>query len=298
MENLKKNLNIDEFLPSRNGFLEHKLDSWGDYLELSNSLKESSNFIFRGQCDSSWELIPTLTRHLAVVNKRFIKLSKAMAVFKGGGDIGEDLIEEDRYSVFSDLFVTDKEIEAHLERFKKSIQGMHDDRPEFFKSFINIKNEVWALGQHYGLGTPLLDWTTSPLIAAFFAFEPKKDPDSSQGERVVYAIDKTKLDKLKVGESKVELFEPSYNGNKRLAAQSGLFTYVPNGVCLNELVKRCYKDVDGNEYVLIKLIIPGDDRDGFLRLLNSKENINNSSLYPDLIGVSRHCNLHFEIDDY
>lgn len=53
-----------------------------------------------------------------------------------------------------------------LEEFGIKMRDFKDwigEDPERIKHF-------WALGRHYGLETPLLDWTTSPFIAAFFAF--------------------------------------------------------------------------------------------------------------------------------
>ncbi len=184
-------------------------------------------------------------------------------------------------------------IEDHLNAFKNASKGRRGKNPQVLQN----DNEWWALGQHYGLATPLLDFTRSAFVALYFAF---CDETYSGENRAVFALHahnlQEKMDKSKkVGKNKVELFYPTYDGNDRLIRQSGLFMKLPIKSNLEQIVKAHYENhTDG---ILLKIKIPNQDVGECLTMLN-RMNINHSTLFPDLYGAAKFVNCLFDKPKY
>lgn len=75
----------------------------------------------------------------------------------------------------------------HLERFKKYSVGRIDNIEKY------SDKELWAIGQHFGLKTPLLDWTVSAAIALYFSFESKIE--NNENYAGFYAINANEINK-------------------------------------------------------------------------------------------------------
>lgn len=247
------------------GVLTFALSDWKYFDALVNQrLMEFSNYIWRGQASAEWKLESTLDRALRKAKKYY----------------SPDVRDE------------------HLEAFKKAARGRRGANPPAIKS----EDEWWALGQHFGLATPLLDWTRSPFVAAYFAFVNEQCEGATRRavfafQHILVADECAKRAKATGGkyERECRLVIPMSDENSRLVSQGGLFTRAPDGVDLETWVREHFKGFPKG--ILIKITIPNRCRSQCLRALN-RMNINHLSLFPDLYGSSKHCNQGLSIDGY
>jgi hypothetical protein len=257
------------------GTITFRLISWSrffDFLEaeiFNPSVASKPTYIWRGQRRKDWSLSSSLDRLFGKLN-----------LLTAGPSVLENRLAE------------------HLGSFKYATRGRRGYNPASL-----LENEWWALGQHFGLATPLLDWTRSPFAAAYFAFEElASDPTDY---RVVYGLARNAVTKkseeiteivsdlqIKQRAPVIEFIDPMSDENQRLVSQDGLFTRSPIGVPIEQWVAREFEG--SSSAILLRIEIPDTDRLPCLRTLN-RMNINHLSLFPDLTGASRATNLKLEL---
>ena len=243
------------------GFLEADCDSLDDAAPILKYFADDLGFVFRGQADSTWALETSLDRLFKRINPTDIDLDST-------------------YDFLLDYFVS-------------SIRG----RTEIPKNVEKNRDEIWALGQHNGLATPLLDWSKSFHAALFFAFV--ESSQCSSGRRTVWALHTDGIiDRMgsynhqKEYKDTYTFIEPITDHNPRLINQAGLFTKQPLSFDPIQWVKSNFRG--SRETYLFKINFPNTERIdilGKLRLMN----VHSATLFPDVIGASLYCNETLEL---
>jgi len=182
-----------------------------------------------------------------------------------------------------DFELRDKEQEL-LEEFKRL------GRSKISPDILDNDWDLLAFAQHHGLKTRLLDWTTNPLIALWFAFWDNIDDEDEDVSVWVLYLDKGSLAETDTGSPLTQDLTLAFKPNhitQRITAQNGWFTthkYFDN-------TGRVTKLDNSGKYIkrLNKLLFSREQRDEILLQLD-RLGVNSSSVFPDLGGLTNYLN--------
>jgi hypothetical protein len=247
--------------------------SWLSFVDfIYNKFRASHGVVWRGHADPTWRLHPSLVRELAQDHE-------AEGLNIDDPELLGSLIKDD--------------IGRSFISFRRQLKTFHDYADKKLKDL-----DVWALGQHHGQQTTLLDWTASPYVAAFFAFSGLRPSTISKDSFIqLYGLSVDNLAKNKIGlnsnqkdtKSTFRIVTSPYATNRRMIAQQGSLTYVWPPIELEALVRQRF--VGEEEVALLrKVLIPQSEWSDFVISLTFM-NINYRTLYPDLLGASLHANM-------
>lgn len=200
--------------------------------KLFETYNHKNNFIFRGEGSEKYTLLPTSLRpqnmikiHNAIRGEYKKEFTQVMCEFR--------LLQEFYvYAKNNNLDIPDCE---HFNRSENPLDNRFwwEEEIEDFTIPHNLES-LFALAQHYGTYTRLLDFSKDLNVGIYFGltgamyrmknYSPKKI-FNIQENFILWSIDVEKLSLLNKNSFPIILLENTYGTNENLKAQSGVFLY-------------------------------------------------------------------------
>ena len=195
-----------------------------DFWELLSPQKtlgdKGGQFIYRGQRDANWKLIPSILR-----NNTLAKIISQAIPVTADQQISTEIKILEKFINQCDLLglkiANDSaELRGKLNSKIHPVDNYYSNPSEWPNEKLI---ELMALAQHHGLPTHLLDWSKRSYVAAYFAASAAlAHPDFSveNPKIAVWALHMENIDQYK----NIQIIKVPGSTSSNLAAQSGLFT--------------------------------------------------------------------------
>ncbi|WP_288379821.1 FRG domain-containing protein [uncultured Massilia sp.] len=175
--------------------MEHEIKNVAEFVDYVLKVSLGQNMLYRGHSSRAYELIPSLGRHVA---------------YRNGEKCDPNYLRQ-------------REIQV-LEDFRGSSVPYIADRN---RTMLDVMSQA----QHHGIPTRLMDWTTNPLVALYFAVKSVK----TETDGVVYVAPPPPPlppqvrtgHVLPIDVEDLCHFQPQHI-DARIAAQFSIFTLHPN----------------------------------------------------------------------
>jgi hypothetical protein len=266
-------------------------------------------WVFRGQGDSAWELRPSAFRKLASFDygrgpytpkathrEQIVQEALLMRLFVSGiNEQGGELPTQAAFGLTN---------WGEIDRIVDEAAPAEGPLPATIWPPAELQ-QLFALGQHYGLPTRLLDWTERGRVAAYFAAEAaqRMRQDNRAPERIaVWAYAHVHEDARDFWEGSAwtpQIVRVPRSRNPNLHAQGGVFTVVVNASLrpgddsfipsLDRLIEQRARDIQrapSSVPLLYQLRLDAARAGELLRLLRY-EHISSTYLFPGYEGVIR-----------
>jgi hypothetical protein len=234
-------------------WVSHQFEDVPDFLRQVKRYP-SGSWIYRGQPDVTWDLIPKAGR-VDYFNRSWEEMHA-------------------RWHKHWDLH--------RFEMWRREAVACSEALPE-------NDLECLAYAQHYGLATRLLDWSRNPLVALYFAAETHPSLDGA----VLCHFSEHIVSEDQTFDTIADVRQYSARPiDRRILVQDAVFTYHPKpevpllpGPPSSELYARFLPDGVN----LVRFLVPSKAKEAILKELSDIA-VNRKSLFPDLEGLSHFLN--------